>query len=206
MIIQLVLATKNEGKAREFADLLKPIAGRVLSLIDINFAGEVIEDGLTFRENALKKARAIRDFSAMPALADDSGLEVEALGGRPGALSARYAGAGASDKSNIEKLLGEMRGISNRRARFACSLVLALPDGRELVAEATCEGVIAHEPRGAGGFGYDPIFFIPHLQRTMAEMIPEEKNIISHRARAVEGLIALVRNIAGEKYFLDAPI
>ncbi|MER3446698.1 MAG: non-canonical purine NTP pyrophosphatase, partial [Candidatus Dadabacteria bacterium] len=129
---------------------------------------------------------------------DDSGLEVDALEGRPGIFSSRYAGEGVQDKERINKLLDELRGHSNRKGRFVCSLALVSPDGKEVVVEGMCEGIIIDEPRGKGGFGYDPIFFIPGMNRTFAELSSEEKNKISHRARAVR---ALINRIKGQGYY-----
>lgn len=189
MIEEVVLATGNQGKVREFSGLLKGVFGRITSLRNLDSPPEVVEDGETFRDNALKKARAIAEYSGKPALADDSGLEVDALGGRPGVYSARYAGENATDKDNVIKLLAEMEGRNEREARFVCCLALVFPDGRETVVRGTCEGVISLEPRGEGGFGYDPVFYLPDFEKTMAEIDPGIKNKISHRARAAEKLI-----------------
>ena len=193
MIEEIVLATGNKGKIREFTGLLGCVFGNIVSLNDLVAPPEVVEDGETFRENALKKARAIASYSGKPALADDSGLEVDALGGSPGVYSARYAGEGAAERDNIEKLLTELSGIGNRNARFVCVLALVTPDGKEITAEGRCEGIILGEPRGEGGFGYDPVFFLPEFGKTMAELTPELKNKVSHRARACESLIRVLR-------------
>jgi XTP/dITP diphosphohydrolase len=195
MIEKIVLATGNKGKLREFRGLLEGVFGNIVSLNDLESPPEVTEDGETFRENALKKARAIAAYSGIPALADDSGLEVEALGGRPGVYSARYAGEGAVDTDNIAKLLSELQGVANRKARFVCFLALVTPDGKEITAEGTCEGVILTEPRGEGGFGYDPVFFLPEYDKTMAEIPAELKNKKSHRARASESLAKILRGM-----------
>lgn len=192
MINEIVLATGNKGKIREFSGLLEGVFGRIISLNDLESPPVVVEDGATFRENALKKARAIAAYSGKPALADDSGLAVDALGGRPGVYSARYAGEGATDRDNVTKLLTELGSNENRNARFVCVLALVTPDGSEITAEGACEGVILTEPRGEGGFGYDPVFFLPELGKTMAELPPELKNRLSHRARAAESLIKLL--------------
>lgn len=189
MIDEVVLATNNEGKVREFSGLLKGQFGRVVSLRDLDNPPEVVEDGETFRDNALKKARAIAEYSGKPTLADDSGLEVDALGGRPGVYSARYAGENATDGDNVDKLLAEMEGKEERKARFVCCLALVFPDGHEVVVRGTCEGVISLEPTGEGGFGYDPVFYLSEFEKTMAEIDPGLKNKISHRARAAEKLI-----------------
>ncbi len=186
MINEVVLATGNKGKAREFSKLLEGVFGNVISLSDIGSPPEVIEDGLTFRDNALKKAREIAQYSDKLTLADDSGLVVDALNGRPGVYSARYSGEGATDKTNIEKLLAELGDNPDRKARFVCVLALVDPNGEELVIEGFCEGVILDKPRGEGGFGYDPVFYLPDREKTMAEVGPETKNRISHRAKACE--------------------
>jgi len=192
MMGEVVLATKNRGKMEEFASLLRGVFQRIVPLTDLHSAPDIVEDGNTFRENALKKARSISELTQKLVLADDSGLEVEALAGRPGIFSSRYAGEGARDRDNIDKLLRELSGLGNRRGRFVCSLALVSPDGKEVVAEGVCEGIIIDEPRGEGGFGYDPVFFIPEMNKTFAELSSEEKNRISHRARAVRALISLI--------------
>lgn len=185
MIKEVVLATRNKGKVKEFADLLEGVIENIISLDDLESPPEVVEDGETFTENALKKARTIAEYSGKPTLADDSGLAVQALGGRPGVYSARYSGEDATDKTNIDKLLQELGDNPNRGARFVCVLALVLPDGNEIVAEGQCLGEILNEQRGEGGFGYDPVFYLPERGKTMAEVPPEIKNSISHRARAV---------------------
>jgi XTP/dITP diphosphohydrolase len=197
MIEEVVLATGNKGKLREFAGLLEGVFGKIISLNELDLPPEIIEDGGTFEENALKKARAIAAYSDKPTLADDSGLEVEALGGRPGVYSARYAGEDADDKNNIAKLLYELEGINDRKARYVCVLALVTPEGGATVVRGECEGVILNEPRGDRGFGYDPVFFVPEFGKTMAEIEPGLKNKISHRARAAESLIRRLRGIPG---------
>jgi len=188
MIKEVVLATGNKGKVKEFAKLLEGVFGNIISLSDLGSPPEVIEDGLTFRDNALKKAREIAEYSKKLTLADDSGLQVDALNGRPGVYSARFSGDGATDKSNIDKLLTELGDNPNRKARFVCVLALVDPNGMELVVEGICEGVILDKPRGEGGFGYDPVFYLPDRDKTMAEIDPELKNQISHRANALKKL------------------
>ena len=188
MIDEVVLATGNKGKVKEFSKLLQGVFGSVISLSDLDSPPEVIEDGVTFRDNALKKAREIAHYSGKLTLADDSGLEVDALQGRPGVYSARYSGEGATDKTNIEKLLAELGDEPNRKARFVCVLALVDPNGKELVVEGFCEGEIFPKPRGEGGFGYDPIFYLPVRDKTMAEVDPDTKNQISHRANALKNL------------------
>lgn len=174
----------------------------ITSLSDHPEIPEVIEDGATFLDNARKKARAVRDAGGLFSLADDSGLVVKALGGRPGVLSARYAGRQGDYAANNKKLIEEMRKVPDgeRGAEFVCVMVLAAPDGREWNAEGRCEGVIIREARGRGGFGYDPLFLIPDKGKTMAELSPDEKNEISHRGRALgkmqKILIEILRNKA----------
>ena len=187
-----VLATRNEGKARELAALLEGAAARFESL-----AGhpEVLlppEDATTYRENALAKARAVRDALGVPAIADDSGLEVDALEGAPGVRSARYAGEGATDAGNIQRLLAKLAGVpeARRTARFRCVLALARGPGDEIVVEGTCEGRILGAPRGERGFGYDPVFLPDGETRSFAELPADSKNRISHRARAAGALRA----------------
>jgi len=188
MIKEVVLATGNKGKVKEFSNLLEGVFGKIISLSDLGSPPEVIEDGLTFRDNALKKAREIAQYSGKLTLADDSGLEVDALNGRPGIYSTRYSGEDATNKMNIVKLLAELGHNPNRKARFVCVLALVDPNGEELVVEGFCEGVILDEPRGEGGFGYDPVFYLPDRRKTMAELEPELKNTISHRANALKRL------------------
>lgn len=193
MIDEIVLATGNEGKVKEFEGLLLGVAGKIIGLGDLESPPEIVEDGETFMENALKKARIIAKYSGRPALADDSGLAVDALGGKPGVYSARYAGEGATDDDNIDKLLRELGDAENRNARFVCFLALVTPDGKETVVSGKCEGVILTERRGSGGFGYDPVFYLPEYGKTMAEIPPALKNEISHRARAAEKLVHLLK-------------
>lgn len=194
MIDKVVLATRNKGKVKEFADLLESVIENVTSLEDLESPPDVVEDGETFKENALKKARTIAQYSGMPTLADDSGLIVEALGGRPGVYSARFAGEGATDADNIEKLLIELGEETDRGAKFVCVLALVYPDGTEIIAEGECLGEILDEPRGDGGFGYDPVFYLPDREKTMAEVPPEVKNSISHRALAVKNLKEILKS------------
>lgn len=184
---KVILATKNEGKLREFRRLLPELD--IVSLADYPWVQLPSEGARSFRENALVKARAVLRATGRVSLADDSGLEVDILGGAPGVMSARYAGNGASDSANVELLLRNLSGIhsSKRTGRFVCVLALAAPEG-EWVFEGVCEGAIALAPSGFNGFGYDPVF-IPHgARRTFAEMAPDEKDIYSHRARAAAQL------------------
>ena len=183
---RLLLATRNPGKLREFQALLPEY--RVEGLADYPDLPSWEERGDTFEENATEKARIVGRHTGQPALADDSGLEVEALGGEPGVHSARFAGADADDAANVRRLLERLRGRADRRARFRCVLVLVLPDGRTFSAQGRLEGRIAREPQGDSGFGYDPIFVPQGYRRTLAQLGPDIKNRLSHRARAVEEL------------------
>jgi len=186
----VVFASRNRGKIREIRALLEDLPIVLRSLDDFPDAPEVEEDGDTFLENALKKALAIARYTGCAAMADDSGLTVDALGGAPGVHSARYAGEGADDGRNIEKLLREMQDIpeKERGAAFRCVLVLCEPDGSCESFEGAWEGRIAEKPDGDGGFGYDPVFYLPGLGKTVARLSLEEKNRLSHRARAMERL------------------
>lgn len=186
--IVLVVATRNSGKTREIQALLKDFPVELKDLNDFGPIPEAIEDGSTFEENAYKKASFTAKVLGLPAIADDSGLEVEALGGAPGVHSARYAGPNATDEENNRKLLQEMAGIKNRKARFCCVISVAVPTGFALTYEGFCEGEILETPRGTGGFGYDPLFFYPPLGKTFAEMSLEEKNAVSHRGKALQEL------------------
>lgn len=184
----LVLATRNRGKIEEFRALLGEFGVDIKSLDDFGPLPPVEEDGETFEENAYKKAHFTARALGFPALADDSGLEVEALGGQPGVLSARYAGEGASDGDNNRKLLKALEGKADRKAAFQCVIAIAVPRGPALIYEGRCEGAITPEERGKNGFGYDPVFFYPPLNRTFAELSREEKNRVSHRGQAMAEL------------------
>ncbi|SFM61371.1 XTP/dITP diphosphatase [Thermodesulforhabdus norvegica] len=186
--IILVIATRNRGKSREIKALLKDFPVEIRDLNDFGPIPEVEEDGKTFEENAYKKASFTARILGLPALADDSGLEVEALGGRPGVMSARFAGPNATDEENNAKLLRELEGVENRRARFCCVISIAVPTGFALTYEGVCEGEIVTEPRGRNGFGYDPLFYYPPLGKTFAEMTMEEKSAVSHRGKALREL------------------
>lgn len=185
--MKLVLATNNRGKIAEIKNILSGLGVDILTLADFPNIVMPPETGAGFRENALAKARHVSDQTGQFALADDSGLEVDALGGRPGVYSARYAGQGATDKDNYARLLEEMKGVpfEKRTARFRCAIALAGPSGEESVFEGALDGLITDEPRGDRGFGYDPVFYIPALARTAAELAPQEKNEISHRGAAL---------------------
>ncbi len=183
---RIVIASKNPGKIKEFRALFADGETEILSLNDFPDVPEIIEDGESFYENSLKKAKIVAEVTGETVLADDSGLEVEALGGAPGIYSARYAGEGASDRQNVAKLLGEMKGIpaDKRTAAFRCVLVLYNKDDCHEVFEGRWEGVIAEVGVGDGGFGYDPVFYLPEEGMTVAQLSPEAKNRLSHRARA----------------------
>jgi XTP/dITP diphosphohydrolase len=184
----LVLATRNEGKIAEFKQLVADFDIEIRSLKDFGPIPPVNEDGETFEDNAVKKAHFTAKVLGFPALADDSGLMVKALGGMPGVHSARYAGEDASDEANNLKLLRAMEGESKREAAFMCIIAIAVPTGPALIYEATCEGVIAQELRGSKGFGYDPLFYYPPLGKTFAELTTGEKNQVSHRGKAMAEL------------------
>jgi len=201
--LTLVMATRNAGKVRELAEILKDMGVRLQSLTDFPELPEIPEEGETFADNAAAKAQEVARLTGLPALADDSGLEVTALGGRPGVHSARYARDrtapfSPTDEDNWRKLLDEMREVPDgaRQARFVCEIALAWPDGRLIRARGECPGEIAREPRGASGFGYDPVFWLPEYGATVAEVGLAVKNRISHRARA---LAALKEILAGER-------
>jgi XTP/dITP diphosphohydrolase len=188
--MRIILASHNRGKLREIRDLLAGLDVDWVSLSDIDGPPAVVEDGGTFYENALKKALAVAQYTQCTALADDSGLEVDALGGAPGIHSARYAGDGADDLKNMEKLLQELEGVppERRQAAFRCVLVLCQPDGRHEAFEGRWEGRISEVMRGRRGFGYDPVFYLEDAGKTVAELLPEEKNRRSHRAQAIRKL------------------
>lgn len=186
--IPFVIATANPGKVAEIKDLLRGFPIQLKSLTDFGPMPPVAEDGSTFDENAYKKASFTAKILGIPALADDSGLVVEALDGAPGVLSARYAGENATDEQRVAKLLQEMQGKTNRKAAFECVLSIAVPSGPALTYEARCEGLVADHPAGQSGFGYDPIFFYPPLKKTFAQMTREEKSRVSHRGKALREL------------------
>jgi XTP/dITP diphosphohydrolase len=181
----IVLATSNKNKLKEFRELLKNAPVAVKSLSDFGPMPEPVEDGATFDDNAYKKALHYAKVLGLPCLADDSGLEVDALDGRPGVYSARYSGPDATDWSNCDKLLGEMEDQANRSAHFVCVLSLATPDGPALTWEGRCDGELLTKRQGEAGFGYDPLFYYPELGKTFAELSMEEKSRVSHRGRAM---------------------
>ena len=187
-----VLATANRDKAAEIEAILGPGVGLVTrpdSVDDIDETGETLE------ENARLKAKALVDATGRPAIADDTGLEVRALDGRPGVHSARFAGPNATYADNVARLLREMKGVADRRARFRTVALALWPDGREVVAEGAVDGTIVHEARGANGFGYDPVFEPDGTGRTFAEMSADEKNAVSHRGRAFGALAEMLRSV-----------
>lgn len=190
---QLLIATTNQGKFAEVQDYLRKLPLKILSLKYLANYPEVVEDGATFEANALKKARTLAEFSGQLTLADDSGLEVDALGGAPGIYSARYAGEESDDERNNQKLLHELRDVpeEKRTARFVCALALCAPNNRGLKdwsTRASCEGRIAFVPKGPHGFGYDPLFFFPPFGKTFGEIERELKATVSHRGKALKQL------------------
>ncbi|MBI5047488.1 MAG: XTP/dITP diphosphatase [Deltaproteobacteria bacterium] len=188
--MKIVIATSNKGKAKEIKEILKDLKLEVLTLNDFPDIPTPIEDGKNFKENALKKARFVARLLNMAALADDSGIEVEALGKRPGIFSALYAGENATDEENNRKLLKELNDLplEKRHASYRCVIALVSHAGKEETFEGNCDGLIALEPKGAGGFGYDPLFYVPEYGKTMAELSPDIKNRISHRGKALAKL------------------
>ncbi|MEW6674508.1 MAG: XTP/dITP diphosphatase [Nitrospirota bacterium] len=193
--MEIVLATKNKKKIEEIERIIGDISISVLTLDDFPGCPEVEEDGATFEANAVKKAMAVAKYTGKPALADDSGLEVYAMNRAPGTLSSRYAGEGAGDRGNIERLLYEMRSIvdEERGARFVCCIALAFPDSSVKTFFGHVEGRIGREPRGFNGFGYDPVFYPEGKSRTFAEMTGEEKDAFSHRGKALRELREYLR-------------
>ncbi len=188
--MEIIVATKNKGKIREIRKALKGLRLKIYSLNDFSDIPEIEEDGKSFHENALKKARFYSTYFGKLTIADDSGLEVDGLKGLPGIYSARYAGEGASDREKNQKLLREMEGvpISKRGARFRCVITIVSQDGREAISDGFCKGRIGFKEVGKKGFGYDPLFIIPQYGKTMAQLSIEEKNRISHRGKALRKL------------------
>ena len=195
--MKLVLATNNKGKVKELKEMLTNLPIEISSLEDYPASGEIEENGTTFEENALIKARAVAQYTGLPAMADDSGLEVDYLKGAPGVYSARYAGESKSDQANNTKLLQELEGVpaEKRTARFRCVIALVNPDGREYTASGACEGRINFEPSGDGGFGYDPLFFVDEFGKTFAQIDSLSKNSISHRGRALQQAIIILKSM-----------
>ena len=185
--MKVVLASHNQKKMVEMKAILSQMGVEVLSQAEVGVDLEPEETGTTFEENARIKAQAVMQATGLPAIADDSGLMVDALGGDPGVYSARYGGPGLDDTGRWQLLLKNMAGESNRACKFVSVICCAFPDGGEVMARGECPGILAQGPSGDGGFGYDPIFYLPQLGKTMAQLTPAEKNQISHRARALAG-------------------
>jgi len=201
-VTRLLLATKNPAKVREYTRLLEGVPYEIVTLADEGIYQVVDETGKTLEENATLKAKSYACQSNLLALADDSGLEVDALGGEPGALSARFAGEGASDNERIDYLLAKLTGIpwEERTARFRCLIAIASPQGEVELCQGECRGIIAFEPKGENGFGYDPIFYLHQLEKTMAELTMDKKNEVSHRGQAArKARRVLERRLAGIK-------
>ena len=192
--LELIVATRNGGKVREIREALKGLGLRIHSLSDFPNVPEIEEDGKSFAENALKKARFYSKHFGKLVLADDSGLQVDGLNGLPGIYSARYAKEGATSQENNQKLLREMQGlpVSKRRARFKCIIAVVSHDGREAVAEGSCTGRIGFKEKGKKGFGYDPLFLLPKCGKTMAELSLKEKNAVSHRGKALRKIRRII--------------
>lgn len=198
-MVEVVIATRNRDKMREIKELLSGVKGIVLvSALDLGVP-EVEEDQETIEGNAAKKALETAKATGRISIAEDTGLEVKALGGAPGVFSSRFAGKGATYADNISKLLKEMEGVEERRAIFRTVVAIATPDGDLRTVEGSVEGVITREPRGKGGFGYDPIFMIPELGKTFAELSVEEKNLVSHRGKAFRKAIEVLKEILDER-------
>lgn len=196
--MKIVIATTNKNKLIEIRDKFRPVSGlEIVPVSDYENIPQIVEDADSFSGNALKKARVIRDFTREISLADDSGLVIDALNGEPGVYSARYGGENATDADRYRLVLEKMRGIEDgkRSARFICAIAIALPDGREFVTQGACEGIISAEPAGDRGFGYDPVFYLPEYSLTMAEIPLEEKNRISHRAKALDSACRILSGI-----------
>ena len=184
--MKLVLASKNEKKLKEMNDILSALGVDVCLQSDAGVDVDVEETGTTFEENSLLKAKAVMEASGLPAVADDSGLCVDALNGGPGVYSARYGGEGLDDTGRYRLLLSSMPRGAARTATFVSAITCCFPGGDVLTARGECPGTIAFAPMGEGGFGYDPVFFVPGLKKTFAQLLPEEKNAISHRGKALE--------------------
>ena len=199
MTMKLVLASKNKKKLVELDTILSQLGVEVCSEADAGVDVEVEETGTTFEENSLLKARAVMEASGLPAVADDSGLCVDALNGAPGVYSARYGGEGLDDTGRYRLLLENMRGQMPRTAKFVSVITCCFPNGDVISARGECPGTIAFAPMGEGGFGYDPVFFVPSLKKTFAQLTAEEKNAISHRGKALEAFQTKLEAYLGEK-------
>ncbi len=200
--MDILIATGNRKKIEEITSILSASPEKrfnVLSISDLANPPEVVEDGATFEENALKKAHALWSHSRLLTIADDSGLSVDALGGRPGVYSARYGGSDLNDEGRCRLLLEEMKDSVNRSARFVCCIAVVSPDGSVHTARGECEGEITLVPSGNNGFGYDPVFFVKEYNATMAELNPDIKNTISHRAVALRKALPMIIALADER-------
>jgi XTP/dITP diphosphohydrolase len=198
---KLLLATNNQAKVREYKSLLSDLPCKLVTLAELGIKIAVDEVGESLKENARLKATVLAARSQLLTLADDSGLEVDALGGEPGRLSARYAGDNASDKERIDYLLSRLKGVpwEKRTARFRCVIALATPDGKVEFCSGECEGLVTFAPRGEHGFGYDPIFYLPELDKTMAELPLAQKNQVSHRGKAARQVYQALAMLTGSK-------
>ena len=196
--MKYVLASHNPGKIREMSAILSQYGVEVVSPRELGITVDVEETGTTFAENAMLKAKAICAAAKLPAIADDSGLCVDALNGGPGVYSARYGGEGLDDKGRYMLLLNSMRGQPTRAAHFACAIACAFPNGDTLTAEGRCDGAIAYAPMGEGGFGYDPVFLVPEKAKTFGQLTAEEKSAISHRGRALQAFAAKLETYLGK--------
>ena len=190
--MKLIIASNNAHKLKEMKEILSPFFDDVQSMREAGIEHETVEDGRTFMENAVKKARELAEISGQAAVADDSGICVDVLDGAPGIYSARFSGVHGDDKANNRLLLEKLEGVENRAAHYTCAIALCWPDGRMLTAEDYLFGEIAHDEKGTGGFGYDPLFLLPERGLRTAELGPGEKNAISHRGKALRKLVKLL--------------
>ncbi|MGM9937659.1 MAG: XTP/dITP diphosphatase [Candidatus Ornithomonoglobus sp.] len=197
--MRIVVATNNANKVREITKIFTPLGFEVVSQHDAGIDVDIEETGRTFEQNALIKARAVAMLCDDCVMADDSGLCVEALDGRPGIYSARYAGEGACDAQKIEKLLGEMKDKKNKKAKFVTAMAFIFPDGAEITTKGEVKGRIIDKPAGENGFGYDPVFYCPELEKTFAQADSDEKNSVSHRGRALKALYDELKDIIGNE-------
>ncbi|MDP4093914.1 MAG: XTP/dITP diphosphatase [Bacillota bacterium] len=188
---RFIAATKNKGKLKEIEEILSDLPFEVISMETVGIQDDIEENGSTFEENAMIKAKAVFDITGETVMADDSGLEVDFLNGAPGIYSARFAGEGASDQDKNNKLLDMLRDVpfEKRSARFVCAIAVILPDGTSFTVRGICEGYIGYKPEGKNGFGYDPLFYMPEYGMTTAQMEPEEKHRISHRGKALRMMV-----------------
>lgn len=198
---KIIFATGNEGKMREVREILSDLGMEILSMKEAGVSMDIVEDGITFEENARIKARAVQKATGALVLADDSGLAVDYLNGEPGVYSARYMGEDTSYVIKNKSIIDRLKGIegSARSARFCCAIAAVFPDGSEAVTEGIIEGVIAESPSGEGGFGYDPIFYLPERGMTTAELSAEEKNAVSHRGNALRKMKPLIKDWLGRQ-------